>query len=266
MSRVLNWGMTPGMGDVMMALNCAHHWSKETNSKLELNLHWYHSEDHLHHCEEEETIIERTDYIHGLYLKSNVKVNHIFNSDQVSFKTSKEKSDWFKPRKNKYTNSWSFDPSVFLPTDEKKIVIWRPIFNAETPRYWKRTIPNEDWDLLIDNFKQMGYNVVELCYRTPIREATYHISTCNFIVCYDGMWHYIAKNFYKPMIVASHDAITKYHTRHCLALAKNNFTTYVYNIHTPILNVDELITPYNWIHRRSIYAKEIFWKWYNGNR
>jgi hypothetical protein len=23
--------------------------------------------------------------------------------------------------------TWSFDPSVFLPTDEKKIVIWRPI-------------------------------------------------------------------------------------------------------------------------------------------
>jgi hypothetical protein len=34
--------MTPGMGDVMMALNCAHHWAEETNSKLQLNLHWYH--------------------------------------------------------------------------------------------------------------------------------------------------------------------------------------------------------------------------------
>jgi predicted RecB family nuclease len=77
------------MGDAMMALNCAHRWSEE-NNKLQLNLHWYHDKDHLHHPEETETIIERTDYINGLYLKSNVKINHIINSDQTQLKLVKK--------------------------------------------------------------------------------------------------------------------------------------------------------------------------------
>lgn len=268
MAKVLNWGMTYGMGDVMMALNCAHRWSEQEAHRLQLNLHWYHDKDHLHHCEETETIIERTDYINGLYLKSNVKINHIINSDQTEFMTGEERFDWFKPRKHRDTNNWSFDPSVSLPTDENKVVIWRPLYNAQVPRYWKRTIENDDWNLIIYKLKEIGYNIVELCYRTPIREATYHISTCNFIVCYDGMWHYIARNFWKPMIVSSHDAITEYHTRHCLSLAKNKFTDYICNIHEPVYNKDrdELITPYNWIHRASTNHKNKFWKWYNGNR
>jgi hypothetical protein len=268
MTKVLNWGMTYGMGDAMMALNCAYRWSEEEAHKLQLNLHWFHNKDHLHHCEETETIIERTDYINGLYLKSNVEVNHIINSDQTQFKRSGNgKFDWFKPRKNRYTNNWTFDPSVFLPTDEKKVVLWRPLYNAQVPRLWKRSVTNDNWDLVIYKLKEMGYNVVELCYRTPIREATYHISTCNFVVCYDGMWHYIAKNFWKPMIVSTLDEITRYHTRHALPIADYKFVDYVCNIHTPKMkNHGEIISPYDFMQYRTNNKKNEFWNWYNGNR
>jgi hypothetical protein len=271
MVKELNWGTTPGMGDIMMALNCAYRWAAENKQHLELNLHWFHDDKHLHHFEEEETIIERTDYIRQLYLESNVTVNHIFNSDRKDLALSETRYDWFQPRSGRDANNWMFRPNVFLPTDENKVVLWRPTFNAEIPRYWKRTITKTEWDFIIYNLQNMGYNVVELCYRTPIREATYHINTCNFIVCYDGMWHYIAQNFFKPMIIASHDPITRYHTRQAVPYAKNKFTKYVSNIHTPVdMTVGRwkgrVLSPYDFMHLRANRHKEIFLKWYNGNR
>ena len=79
-------------------------------------------------------------------------------------------------------------------------------------------VTNEMWDQAIDFLRSIGYNVVELSYRSPIREAHYHIATCKLVISYDGMWHYFAKNYYKPMIVASRSAITRLHTPHALTL------------------------------------------------
>jgi len=39
MVKELNWGTTPGMGDVMMGLNCAYRWAEENKKPLQLNLH-----------------------------------------------------------------------------------------------------------------------------------------------------------------------------------------------------------------------------------
>ena len=262
MVQILNWGTTPGMGDVMMGLNCGYRWAGENGLPLQINFHWFHDEKHLHHFEEEETIIERTEYIRQLYLEEDVKINHIFNSEQNKYSLPEYRYGGLDVRRHRDANNWSFHENTYLPVDEDKVVLWRPTFNAEVPRYWKRIITNPEWDFIIYNLQNMGYNVVELCYRTPIREATYHINTCNFIVCYDGMWHYIARNFFKPMIVASHDAITRYHTRQAIPLAKNKFVSYVSNIHTPVEIKGEWISPYDHMHRRARLHKEIFWDWY----
>lgn len=265
--KVLNWGMSPGMGDVMNALNCAYRWAEEFDSSLLLNLHWPHDKDHKHHPEDPETIIERTDYIKDFYIPSNVEVNHI-TPGNPKYQLKEYRFDWFKPRKHRHVNSWGFKPETYLPTQENKIVIWRPIFNAETPRFWKRSIPNSEWELLINYFKTIGYEIVELCYRTPISEVTYHINTCDFIICYDGMWHYIAKNFYKPMFIASIDKITKYHTRHARKLGPDKFYSTIGNMDTEVYFKywDVWETPYNNIHRQAQEHKLDFLEWYNGNR
>ena len=268
MTKVLNWGMTPGMGDVMLAMNCAHRWSYENKQPLILNLHWFHGKDHLHHPEDPETIVERTDYILGLYLKADIQVNHIFNSDQYHLKETYKRYDWLNPRTNRNTNNWIFDPATSLAADENKVVIWRPIFNSEISKLWKRRVENEYWDELIYFLKLTGYDVVELCYRTPIREATYHINTCNFIICYDGMWHYIAKNFLKPMIVSSQDSITKYHTRHCLALSAEKFRRLTNDLFIPLYHSEYyngIFSYYDLIHQKSKKHKQKFWNRYNAN-
>lgn len=270
MTKTLNCGMTPGMGDAMLALNLAYRWSHWNQERLILNLHWTHGPEHLHHPEDPETIIERTDYVNALYAKGNsdVEVNHIFNTDRTDILNTTTRYDWLDPREHKKTNSWMFKPEIQLPVEKKKVVIWRPVFNAEVPKYWKRIVPNDQWNRIIDLYKEDGYNVVELCYRTPIREVLYHINTCEFILCYDGMWHYIAKNFLKPMIVASHDGITRYHTRHAVALSQHKFIDWTRGLHIPIYmpNIESTLSPYDLMHMRANEYKESFWRGYHEGR
>ena len=243
----ITWRGTPGVGDFMWALNCAHRYSFRKQIKVNLEFHWEHDEDYLHHFEEEETIIDRLNYIHNFYhLQDDVKVTHVFNSDEYaeSWKWEDDiildddgrkrivaKNLGYKRRfwweSGFYTdeqggqipdNFWCFRKPV-LPLDRKKVVVWTPQQNAEIPRTWKRLLTENDWDAIISKVRRAGLNTVELTYRTPVREAMYHIATCRQIICYDGMWHYIAKNYAKPMILFSSEGISNYHTRHALKIS-----------------------------------------------
>ena len=71
---------------------------------------------------------------------------------------------------------------------------------------------NSDWDDIIKLLTWEGWILVELTYRTPIRDAFKQISEADFIFSYDGMWHYIARNFGKPMFIPSWEGITYYNT------------------------------------------------------
>ena len=228
----------------MWALNCAHNHAYTENTKVTLEFHWEHDEDHLHHFEDPETIIERLEYIHNFYhRKDDVTVVHVLGehtrysdwkySDDVTREKDgslrvmainrKKSRFWFESEK--YTDEvgsdipvsdWIFRKDAFREIDKRKVVIWRPLFNAETPKTWKRQLPNDRWDDIINQLVAAGLHVTELTYRTPISEALYHISTCRMVLCYDGMWHYIARNLYRPTIVISTEGITKYHTPHCI--------------------------------------------------
>ena len=51
-----------------------------------------------------------------------------------------------------------------------------------------------------------------MTYRTPIEKAYNEIKTARYVVSYDGMWHYISKNFGKPHIIPSKEGVTTYNT------------------------------------------------------
>jgi len=233
---------TPGIGDFMMVLNRMYWLKHSKRIPIHLEFNWYHDKDYLHHFEEEETIIDRFNYLQSLYLhKSSIKISHVFNSDKhyltenpLKWRYLNSKLD---PERHMRDNIWTFRKLPYK-TDMSKVVIYRPTFNAEPARDWKRIITNDQWDEAIDILKFNGYNVVELTYRSPVREAVYHIGTCNFVVGYDGMWHYVAKNFWKPMIQTSRSSITNYHTPHALRLEErslkleNNFLWNLKHLHT----------------------------------
>ncbi|MDC0889053.1 hypothetical protein OAS42_00240 [bacterium] len=248
MSRELvTWRGTPGVGDVMWALNCVHLHCAKNKVKVNLEFHWEHGEDHNHHFEDPETIIERCDYLHNFYERQeDVKIIHVFNADSrykfwkfdddvvLEPDGSKRIAAIDRRGKNRFyfesdawndsdgssipDNQWGFRKSAFKKINKKKVVIWRPTFNAEVPRTWKRHLTNAQWDDIISMLRGQGLNVVELTYRTPVREAMYEISTCRQVICYDGMWHYIAKNFARPMAVVSNEGVTKYHTPHAIRM------------------------------------------------
>ena len=248
----VTWRGTPGVGDFMWALNCVHLHAHTQKIKVNLEMHWERGPDHLHHFEDPETIIERMDYIHSLYAKKDdVEVSHVFYSgdrytdwkydDDVVVENSikrimhpkergEDTSDWkarFWFENGRWSdgkgdkspdNDWLFRKEAFRDTVRNKVVVWTPLFNAEKPRGWKTKLTKLDWDVIIQKLRRAGLDVVELCYRTPVREVVYHISTCRLVLCYDGMWHYVAKNFAKPLAVISKEGVTKYHTDHAIRI------------------------------------------------
>ena len=249
MAELVTWRGTPGVGDFMWALNCCHLHSWRTKNKVNLEMHWNHDENHFHHFEDPETIIERMKYTHQFYdRKDDVRIFHVFNTNgrygfwkfddeteldkdgnRVQIVKSRYKPRfWFESghfsderREPPPQNDWIFREEAFRETIKNKIVFWRSTFNAEVPRTWKRLFTNADWDIIIQKLRSQGFQMVELTYRTPIKEAMWHIATCEQVICYDGMWHYMAKNYCKPMVVISDEGVTKYHTNYAIRASHN---------------------------------------------
>jgi len=206
----VDWKGTPGLGDILFGLNAVHMITHLERKKRDLpqmimNVHWDHSEDYLYHYEDPETIIERAEYLHNFYYdKDAVKMVHHFDAYD---------EELWRIRHRHFARTagpqavlaglpcWSFRPEVRCTNpNPKKVVFWRTLFNREWPRGWKRIFTNDDWERILDILRSKGYEPVELTYRTPIREAFYHINTSQFCIFYDGMFQYIAKNLCKPVI------------------------------------------------------------------
>lgn len=223
----LVWKTTPGIGDLMYGLNVAYFRSFILQKPVNLNLHWYHSPDFLYHFEDPETILERFKYINNFYIRdeAEVYIDHTFNSADgalyvkrwYGYTDKKYNTNSKKGEKRIRDNQWLFRPEVRnRPIVDRKIVLWRETFNAQKPRSFKSTFNADEWLDIIDLIEAQDYKVIEIDYRTPIREVFYHIASAEAIVCYEGMWHYVAKNFAKPLIVLTRDIVTNMHTPNAL--------------------------------------------------
>ena len=95
--------------------------------------------------------------------------------------------------------------------DNLKGVCWTPKYNSEPPKSWKRQLTEEDWTLSKERFESVA-DIIELSYRTPVQNAFEIIKECDFIFCYEGMWHFIARNFAKPIVIQSGEKVTEQNT------------------------------------------------------
>jgi hypothetical protein len=219
MLETVKWRGTPGVGDFMMALNVCHNYAFVNKKKIVLEMHWEHDENYLHHPKDPETIIQRMEWIHTKYHRQDdVTITHVYNSDlfESGAFNNRQDKDRFYFDSGAYSgdappSDWIFKKEELVPK-KKKIVMWTPTYNKEPPRSWKRFLTNDDWYGIIKLLSWEGWILVELNYRTPIKEAYKQIQECDFVVCYDGMWHYISRNFSKPMFIPSWEGITRYHT------------------------------------------------------
>ena len=227
--KKIQWRGTWGVGDVCMGLNVAHNYSwSNKDCEVELEFHWNHDEDYKTRPDDPETIIERCAFLHDKYHQNDrVKVSHVFNTSLFHYAeedpyTDKQKNKlrWIFPNdvRDKTLRGeemdWVYDKKYYREPQERKTylgVYWTPQHNSERPRYWKRQLLPKDWEETKERFRAIS-NYVELNYQTPIKDVFDIIVECDWIFCYEGMWHYIARNLSKPIVIQSKEKITSVNT------------------------------------------------------
>jgi hypothetical protein len=218
----VRWRGTWGVGDFMLALNVCHNYAYRTKKQIHLEMHWETDEGHLETPDDPETIVERMTWIHTkFHRQEDVTVTHVYNSDLFDSGNTngiKEKirfhfgSGAYRNKQCPQEMDWVFKKEEYRNhIKTKKIAIWTPTYNSEPPRKWKRFLTKDDWGCIISSLSAEGWIPVELTYRTPIRDAYKQIQDADYVFCYDGMWHYIAKMFATPIFIPSWEGITGYH-------------------------------------------------------
>lgn len=143
-----------------------------------------------------------------------VEVENVFNSDQKllnnQLHTNIDRPQGYRVLSD--INTWFFQERFFdTKIYDNLVVIWRTKFISSSYPKFKDSYDSSYWDLIIPILKAQGYHVVEVCHRTPIQEVFHLIASCKFVVCYNGMYHYLAKNLVKPMIVMGDSSIIRTH-------------------------------------------------------
>lgn len=244
-SYEVDWRGTIGVGDSLMGLNCAYALAHLHKHPIKIKFFWEYSQDFLYHYEDPETMTERTNYFHSFYHQPElVTIDHTYDTFDVDlvkrrwrgFGHTKDMNN----QKSEMTKiltfqHWPFRKDLYHDGISNRIVLWRPTFNREIPsggKKWKMTFTVKDWERIIDFLKSKGYNVVELTYRTPMREALYEIRMASFCVFYDGMWQYISRNLCKPVITLGGSGICKVHSPQGVWFKKpdDHFWDYLYNL------------------------------------
>ena len=218
-----------GIGDACWALNIAHNTAKTLSEKITVDYYWTWDRSFLYSYDDNENIIDQVDYIKNFYYQSElVELVHHYNTNKKRESLiDKGGRLLFGPdpifRKTRQSNWWKFNPELKLNKVKGKVVVWRSKFNSDNlPDKRKEVINDVQWDYIIELLKRSGCSVVELSYRTPVREAMYHINTCASCIGYAGMWYYFANNWQKPCIIISNRPVTKIHNPSCLEIGDLN--------------------------------------------
>jgi len=209
----IRWKTTVGIGDTMYGMNIAHMRAFVNQKPTTFELHFFHEKDYRYHYEDPETVYERFEYVRKRYMWPDiVNIKVVLDSKDYSLYKQFYQGITRRPRSELY-RYWAFDPTIDTTSINRKICLWRPTTNLrQQVTNDKHILLDWEWQRLIDRLKDFGWNVIEIDYRTPIHEAMYHIRTCECCLSYEGMWHYITKNLFKPHIVISTSSISTWHT------------------------------------------------------
>lgn len=191
-------------GDAIWMYNILHNTAKTLKRNVELEVHWYWDRSYYHSVDDQENIIDQTDYILKFYEKADVTVTHVYNSEvkKQNILTKGSKLIYgADPLDVPRSNWWCFDQRLKLPPIPKKVVVWDSYSNADAS--YKEILQKEDWDCIKNNLRNCGYTVIEVCYRTPISELMYHINTASSCIGYSGLCYQIANNWGVPCLVVS---------------------------------------------------------------
>ena len=187
----LEWQGGQGYGDVLGPICYAHNISYHLNQTVNLTLHWKTPKDYLYSADTPEPLYAQAEIINSMCEKSGTDVNLRFEFDssyEKRFSNYYEEAVYDDPKHNEWKVSSEYKHSPI----SGKIVINSILQNIEPldtysngRKVWK-DIQGKDWSPLISKLKELGYDVVEVGYRTPIKECIEEIRTCELFIGYHG--------------------------------------------------------------------------------
>lgn len=184
-----------GYGDFITGLSYAHSSVIKYQRPVKITFHWPNPKDHLLSNIDKESILYRFNHVlEWMKPVDGLTIAHRFSS-VPSWRFINELEEF-----NLVHGLWY--QSKKLPTKQKLVVHWSSKHNLTFPGYEKDPL-YDHWDDIVDHLKSVGYDVVEVTYRTPIKQALELMAQCQFGIGYEGMIHQLFKIIWKPTIIAS---------------------------------------------------------------
>lgn len=193
-----------GAGDNIRSLSAMVSLSKKMSSPQVFELVWKEKYfQTLPFQDQQETFQYQFDYILRFIKNKNFSVEHVVVSNDEWKNHAKAlsfASYYGEGIYSFYSKSATFKNNLNL--QKRKLVICRDTFvNHGILKHsnQKQYFEYNHWQEII-YFLNKHFKVVEIEYRTPISEVMYHLSTCEVVFTYDGMWHKHAACLNKPRI------------------------------------------------------------------
>jgi len=160
-----------GYGDFITGLSYAHSSVLKYDRPVKITFHWPNPKDHLLSEIDKESILYRFNHIlEWMKPVDGLTIEHKFES-VPPWRFINELEE-FTP----VHGLWY--PSKKLPTDENLVVYWSSRHNLKFPGYHKDPL-YDDWDKVVQSLESLGYDVVEITYRTPIKQAMDLMARCS---------------------------------------------------------------------------------------
>ena len=214
---------------LLNALSYAYQYALTSKMDLDVDVLWsskcVDSNFNFQNCDELESFLEKFDYIDAMMEfpeRPTVHFNHIVVDGLSVF--SKQKAEFSKKcRDVNYKRIKKIKSDVDakamhwplknnLKKIKNKVAFWKPTFthkmmgeSEDTP--WvgtqsaKGMYTYHEFEKIKHNFQRLGYNVVELEYRLPVRDIYYHLSTSEFSFGYNGLCQNISVCLGTPTIL-----------------------------------------------------------------
>lgn len=204
----LEWQGGIGYGDIVGPISYAYNLSYQLKEKVNLNLHWKTPIEYLYSDNTPEPLYKQAEFINDMCEKSgtDVSLNFVFDSNYTErFNNYYQEAYYEDPKHNEWIVSNQFKHNPV----KNKVVVNSTLENIESfktysdqRKKWKDE-QKEDWVPLIQNLKNSGYEVVEVGYRTPIKECVEHIRTAEVFLGYHGATLWLARLIGIPSLAAS---------------------------------------------------------------
>lgn len=248
--RFITWRGGIGYGDTLNAITYSYSCTIKYNQPVYTNIIWPFPGNYKHSKNDPETVVDRFNYVASTMVQGTHQVffNHAFINKKTPFRYINNLDE-----ANPLQGVWYHNQTQ---TTTKKVVLWSSRHNAE-PVDRVKDPSIEQWDYLIQWLTYIGYGVVEVTYRTPIKEVIQHINECCVGIGYDGMIHQFFKYLWKPIIVVCERFELNWLLVPQAALVKSIDDIYSYGLDFLIKQSEMNMRRVKRAHQRYLYANTV---------